>query len=114
MVNHTQAGKLIRTLLSRANTLDPRDLTLFYGWVYSAYLALEPFPKEHKRFGRRCLDSFDPPSQKLKVGSILLETALWKSENNIPLKEDVSQDYEKLLERTMRFSFPEAGESNVE
>ncbi|AFM25384.1 hypothetical protein [Desulfomonile tiedjei] len=114
MVNHIQAGTLIRTLLSRADTLDPRDLTLFYGWVYSSYLALEPFPNEHKKFCRRCLDSFDSPNRKLKVGCVLLQSALWKSEHNIPIKQNVSEDYRKLLQRSMQYSYSETAESNLE
>ena len=105
MVSYAQAKELIESLVNRGEGLDPRDLTLFYGWVYSSYVALEPFPSEHRRFCRRCLDSFDTPDRKLKTGLVLLKSALGKQEKCLPLAEmTLSSDYLKLLARFLQFS----------
>ncbi len=105
MVNYVQAQELLKSLVNRGQGLDPRDLTLFYGWVYSSYVALEPFPSEHRRFCERCLDSFDTPDRKLKRGMLLLKSALEKLEKGSALpKLSPSKDYLKLLTRFLQFA----------
>ncbi len=103
MVSKLQAKELIRSLVKRGEMLDPGDMTLFYGWVYSSYVALEPFPGEHCSFCKRCLDSFDPPDRKLRRGLLLLRSALGKLEKGISFPRIVvSEDYLKLLHRSLQ------------
>jgi hypothetical protein len=104
MVSNTQAKALIKSLVNRGESLDPRDLTMFYGWVYSSYIALEPFPSERCKFCERCLDSFDSPDRKLSRGLVLLRIALGKLKRMPPLPEaEVSRDYLNLLHRFLQF-----------
>ncbi len=105
MTNHLQAEELIESLINRGESLDPRDLTLFYGWIYSSYVSLEPFPLEHRKFGERCLDSFDIPNKRLKVGLSVMKAALEKAKKGLPIEDSsVSDDYKKLLHRFLQFS----------
>ena len=107
MVNHLQAKELLESLVNRGESLDPRDLTLFYGWIYSSYVSLEPFPSEHLRFCHRCLDTFDTPNRKLKAGLALLKSAVGKAEKGLPIPDSIiSQDYVKLLNRFLQFGRP--------
>ena len=104
MVSHARAEELIRSLVKKGECLDPRDLTLFYGWVYSSYLSLEPFPSVHVRFGRRCLDKFDAPDRKLKIGLCLMKSALQRIENGADIPDSMlSKDYLSLLDRFSQF-----------
>jgi hypothetical protein len=104
MVSNTQAKALIKSLVNRGESLDPKDLTMFYGWVYSSYVALEPFPSEHCKFCERCLDSLDSPERKLRRGLILLRTALGKLKRVPQLPEiAISKDYLNLLHRFLQF-----------
>lgn len=105
MTNHLQAEELIESLINRGESLDPRDLTLFYGWIYSSYVSLEPFPLEHRKFCGRCLESFDSPNKRLKAGLSLMKAALEKAKQGQPIQDSsLSNDYRKLLNRFLQFS----------
>jgi len=101
MVKEEQAKELVLSLLQRGETIDPRDLTLFYAWMYSSYLALEPFPSAHRKYCERCLDSFEGPSKRLKAALLIMKAALRRAERGpFKIKEDsISTDYAKLLTR---------------
>ncbi|MBI5250669.1 MAG: hypothetical protein HY912_14355 [Desulfomonile tiedjei] len=104
MVNHLQAKELLQSLVNRGESLDTRDLTLFFGWIYSSYVSLEPFPVEHRKFCERCLDSFDSPNIRHQAGLALLKSALAKAERGRPIPDStVSKDYLNLVNRFFQF-----------
>jgi hypothetical protein len=100
MVSGAQAQGIIASLIKQGEGLDTRDMTVTYAWIYSSYIALEPFPDEHSKFCERCLDSFDPPRKRFKVALLLLRSALKKAEAGLVVQEDaISANYTMLLER---------------
>jgi hypothetical protein len=102
MVDHSQAKELIARLLDKGEQVHPSDLTMFYAWIYSSYIALEPFPSEHRRFRQHCMDSFDPPRRRLRVGRHILRLALEQNGKNFVIKaEAISENYMRLLERAL-------------
>lgn len=107
MVKEAQAKELIMSLLQRGETIDPRDMTLFYAWMYSSYLALEPFPSAHRKYCERCFDSFDSPGRRLRNALYILKSALKKAERgSFRIKEDkISADYAMLLDRFSQHSY---------
>jgi hypothetical protein len=105
MVSPVEARELIASLINRGENLDPYDMTILYGWIYSSYLALEPLPTEHRKFCRSCLDSFDPPRKRFQSGLALLRTALEKAEKGFAIDEgSLSEDYKRLLKRVLEWT----------
>jgi len=105
MVSPTEARELIASLIYRGENLDPHDMTILYGWIYSSYLALEPFPTEHRKFCRSCLDSFDPPRKRFQSGLALLRTALEEAEKGLSINAGkLSEDYKRLLKRVLKWT----------
>ena len=106
MVKEAQAKELIVSLLKRGETIDPQDMTLLYAWMYSSYLALEPFPAAHRKYCKRCFDSFDPPAKRLRAALLILRSGLRKVEAGyFQIKEDkISADYTNLLKRFAQHS----------
>ncbi len=102
MVNLSQAKELIGRLLATGEQVQPSDLTMFYAWIYSSYIALEPFPSAHGKFRRHCMDSFDPPHRRLRIGRHILRAALAEDGKNFVIEgEAVSENYMRLLERAL-------------
>lgn len=101
MAKEAQARELLLSLIKRGETLDPHDMTLFYAWMYSSYLALEPLPAAHRTYCERCFESFDDPGQRLKAALCILRAALEKAQRrSFKLKEQMmSPDYSRLLYR---------------
>jgi len=101
MAKETQARELLLSLLKRGETIDPHDMTLFYAWMYSSYLALEPLPAAHRKYCERCFESFDDPGKRHRVALCILRSALEKAQQaSFQIKEHkMSADYAKLLSR---------------
>ncbi|MBI4964779.1 MAG: hypothetical protein HY913_15995 [Desulfomonile tiedjei] len=105
MVTPADAKELLASLIRRGETLDSHDMTVLYGWIYSSYIALEPFPWEHRKFCERCLDSFDPPGKRFASGLLVLREALEKSDKALTIREaKLSDDYKKLLRRVLEWT----------
>jgi hypothetical protein len=101
MAKETQARELLLSLVKRGETLDPRDLTLFYAWMYSSYIALEPLPSAHRKYCKHCFDSFDEPGKRHRVALCILRSALETAlQSSFEIKEHkISADYANLLTR---------------
>lgn len=105
MVSPAEARELIASLIRRGETVDPHDMTVVYGWIYSSYLALEPFPADHRKFCKRCLDSLDPPGKRFKSGLTLLKQAFEKIDEDFTIRDDrLSEDYKRLLRRVREWT----------
>ncbi len=105
MVSPAEAKELIASLIRRGETVDPHDMTVVYGWIYSSYLALEPLPAQHSKFSKLCLDSFDPPRKRFETGLTVLREALEQIETGFTIDEGgISEDYEKLLRRVREWA----------
>jgi hypothetical protein len=105
MASPAEAKELIASLIRRGESVDPHDMTVVYGWIYSSYLALEPLPAQHSKFCKLCLDSFDPPRKRFETGLTVLREALEQIEAGFAIGGDgLSEDYEKLLRRVREWS----------
>lgn len=105
MVSPAEAKELIASLICRGETVDPHDMTVVYGWIYSSYLSLEPLPPEHRRFCKLCLDSFDPPTKRFETGLTILREAFEKIEKDFTIPENkISDDYKRLLMRVLEWT----------
>jgi hypothetical protein len=105
MVNPAEAKELIASLIRRGESVDPHDMTVVYGWIYSSYLALEPLAAEHRRFCKLCLDSFDPPRKRFETGLTILREAFEKIEKDFTIPENkISEDYKRLLMRVLEWT----------
>jgi len=104
MVNPAEVKGLIASLIRRGESVDPHDMTVVYGWIYSSYIALEPFPAAHRKFCEICLDSFDPPRKRFESGLTLLREAFEKMDEDFTVHEDkLSEDYKRLMRRVMEW-----------
>jgi hypothetical protein len=101
MVDTSQVRGLIASLLHLGKNLDPEDMSVLYGWIYSVSVALQPFPLEHRYFCENCRDSFGIPRERLNAGLEALKLALNRvQEQEIVVREnDLSPDYLKLLKK---------------
>jgi hypothetical protein len=105
MVTGDQARKLIASLFDLGKTIDPDDLSVLYGWIHSAYVALQPFPEEHRRFREDCRNSLGAPRERFQAGMAALEGALVNaSQANLFPQHGPSPEYLKLLHRVVRQS----------
>jgi hypothetical protein len=100
MITYVEVTGLLDSLIKQGEILDTSDLTMFYGWMYSAYIALEPFPKEHRKFYHVCLDSCPALSDRQKYGLYLLNRAILKAPKKIRIQESaMSGGYLMLIKR---------------
>gem|GEM_PF-2269898 len=103
MVTVDQARELIASLFDLGKNIDPDDLSVLYGWIHSAYVALQPFPEEHGRFRDDCRNSLGAPRERFHAGMAALEAAREKvCEKNLSPLQEPSPEYLKLLQRVLR------------
>jgi hypothetical protein len=103
MMEHDQARELLESFISQGETLDPDDMSVLYGWIFSASVAIQPFPPQHKEFCDHCRNSFDPPRQRLEAGLLALRRALQEAESGVQVEEkNVSAEYWRLLHRALK------------
>ncbi|HMK33810.1 MAG TPA: hypothetical protein VK463_02000 [Desulfomonilaceae bacterium] len=102
MVDLRQAKGLITSLLRYGENLDPEDMSVLYGWIYSASVALQPFPAEHRAFSACCRESFDAPRERLNAGLNALREVLENPENESGFQQEIiTVDYQKLLKKVL-------------
>jgi hypothetical protein len=105
MVSPAEAKELIASLIRRGETVDPHDMTVVYGWIYSSYISLEPLPAAHRKFCKLCLDSFNPPNKRFETGLTILKEAFEKIEKDFAIpKNKISDNYKRLLTRVQEWT----------
>ena len=105
MVKKTHAKELISLLITLGETIDLKDMLFFDAWLYSSYLALEPFPSERGQFRELCFDSFDVRSRRLTAALVILKSASKKAERSFKIqKSKTSVDYVRFLNRFLQNS----------
>ncbi len=107
MIAHEQAKALIASLLDHGERIDPEDLSVLYGWIHSAMVALQPFGEERKRFHDSCWGSLGPPAAMLEAGLAVLASVMKTAYVPWVIDEkSVSVGYLNLYNRVFR---PEKG-----
>jgi hypothetical protein len=76
MIDHERAKALVASLIDHGERIDPVDLSVLYGWIHSAMVALEPFGEERKRFHDSCWGSLGPPAAMLEAGLTVLVSVM--------------------------------------
>lgn len=100
MITYVEVTGLLESLIRQGEILDTSDLTMFYGWMYSSYIALEPFSREHQKFYHMCLDSCPPLAERQQYGLYLLKRALTKTPKKVQIQETtMSGGYLMLIKR---------------
>lgn len=100
MIDHEQAKALIASLIDHGESIDPEELSVLYGWIHSAMVALEPFGQERKRFQDSCWRSLGPPAAMLEAGLSVLASVMKTAYVPWVLDENsVSAGYLNLINR---------------
>ena len=101
-MDDTQAMELLESFVRQGETIDPDNMSLLYGWIFSAAVAIQPYPTQHKEFCNNCRNSFAPPRERLSAGLATLRKAVHEARAGAHGQEkNVTADYWKLLNRTL-------------
>ncbi len=101
--NKVPVKNMITWLLRWGHKIDPEDMTSFDAWLYSCYLALEPFPSDHCRYREHCLDSFESPDKRLRAARSILRTVSKKANGSLNIRpKQVSPYYDMILNIFLR------------
>ena len=103
MSTRADVKELLESFILQGETLDPEDMSVLYGWIFSASVAIQPFAEEHREFCDLCRNSFDPPRARLQAGLNALKKALEALEAGAHISEkDISADLSRLMERVLK------------